>query len=1188
LRSQSIGVKHPALSSPVLSSELHSPLEGASPVFLTDFASDPASNAATRADAPRWAYATDPEPEPSWTIDLGAPTYVERIQIVLVPPPADAAVEVVVFTFHDKAGRPVAGSFRQELRGADLPRTNEALAVLDVWPDAVARFVQVTLRAAEGDVALLVRCARCLGARVFGGTLAESYARAFTLFADRPIFAAREGPSGRFAPTHRYRDVWAEAIRLAAALAVALEAEAAGERVMLGLMTQNRPEWVIADIAAVLRGYVVVPIAPDEPHEKLSEILTRVPLHAVLVDGGAGERLARLSHRCPTLRLVVTCGAEPGPFVRYTDLLAGAPEVAPPPEPRAPGDLYSILFTSGSTGVPKGAMRSYAGFHAMVESYEVAQPEAHLAFQPLSHLNERMYLPAVLFAGGLVGFPSGEDLLADLRAFSPTALGSVPRLYEVVYAGHRRRLAEALAASPGGSPARIRDRVFAETRRVFGDRLIGLSVGSAPISAEVLAFLRRAFADLSVEEGYGSTECGMIALSGKVPADVEVKLASVEGMAPSPDRGEILVRTRFLIDGYYGDPEATRASIDADGFYRTGDLGERGPDGAIRVVGRVRSTIKLAQGEFVSLDRVEAALAGCPAVDQILVCPDAASSSLQAVVVPDRSALATLLHGGVGDADPTTHPEAAWTLARALAAHGQRAGLAAWELPRAVVVEPDRWTAAAGLLTASGKLARPALLAHYRARLAALAGDALLPPAVADGAGSPAGRLAAAASAVVRRPVDPEEPIHEGLASDSLAVIELVEVASATLGREIPLSLWWKARTLADLARLLDADTIPEGHDLAVRDLGLDLPPPLPLERSASRGGRANQPFSRVLLTGATGLLGAHLLESLLARTAAHVICLARASNDEAAAARVRGALARYGIPAPDPGRWAALSADLGAADLGLDAARLRALEADTDAVLHAAGVVSWFLPYEAMRAANVLGTRALLDFSARGTVKPVHFVSTISAAPADGDEGSALSLTEARCAGGYALSKWVAEQLVRRTMSARRPAAVYRPAMITGHSRRGIGNPDDYVHRYLRTAARAGVYLDSPQRLDMTPVDHVADAIVALMLAEPEGGGTHHITNVERSLTYEEIGQAIGAAGHPCRPVSYAAFRAAALAKGSPLAPLAAYFPEEGFVLHTGPWPSEQSRSALAALGVVCPAVDAATIARELAGMGL
>ena len=105
------------------------------------------------------------------------------------------------------------------------------------------------------------------------------------------------------------------------------------------------------------------------------------------------------------------------------------------------------------------------------------------------------------------------------------------------------------------------------------------------------------------------------------------------------------MRTRFLIDGYYGD-RGHAASLDEEGFFRTGDLGERSPDGAVRVVGRVRNVIKLGQGEFVAVDRVEAVLAGCPVVDQIFVHPDASSSGLLAVVVPQPAALRGRPGGG--------------------------------------------------------------------------------------------------------------------------------------------------------------------------------------------------------------------------------------------------------------------------------------------------------------------------------------------------------------------------------------------------------------------------------------------------------------------------------------------------------------------------------------------------------------
>jgi fatty acid CoA ligase FadD9 len=1138
-------------------------------------------------------YATEPEAEPWWEIDLGEPTLIDLVTLWLAPCAADVTVEIVAHVIPTCTGQPAAASFRVGARFGELPVASDGSVVLRIMADTVARFVRVALRGAGGaPVSLLVRGAEILSAPIFVESLLGSYARAFALFAERPLFAARRVPGeGAFEMTHRYREVWMAARGLAAALAERLEGEPGDGRVFLGLCTRNRAEWVIADLAGVMRGYVVVPLSPDDSDERLAGILARCPLDAVLVEGDGAERFRRLAARCPSLRLVVRCERGPVPgepgeapvIVALSSLIAQGTTLGPrPAAPRAGGDLYTLGFTSGSTGVPKGAMRSYATFLSMVASYGVAQPAVHLSFQPLSHLSERMYMPAVILQGGLIGFSGGAlHLLSDLRALEPTVIGSVPRLFEVVHAAHQRALAAALAASPDAPPAQVEAEVLAASRASFGGRLQVISVGSAPSSPELLAFLERCFADIWVTDGYGSTEVGTITANGLVQGHVAVKLVPVPGVPVGEvERGEIWVRSPHLIDGYYGDPEASAAALDGEGFFRTGDLGERTAEGRVRVVGRVKNIVKLGQGEFVAVDRVEAELATCPVVDQIFVHPDAACSSLQAVVVPRAVELGRLL--GAPDLalrELALHPDAAKVILRALAEHGRRAGLASFELPRSVLVEAEPMSVASGLVTASGKLARQVAVAHYGPRLAALSTAA---PVVVAG-GSLAVRLAAVAEVIVGRAVDPEEPLHPGLGIDSLSVAELLRAAAVELGREIPLGLWFASRSLADLASRLDRGLLGERAsvvDPSIQDLEL------PVVFDAEGRAAARSPFEVVLLTGATGLLGVHLLEELVARSAAHIVCLVRAPSDEAALARLEQTMQRYGVPAPPRSRWSARAGDLAAPSLGLDEARWSALAEEVDVIVHAGAEVSWLDPYEQLRAPNVLGTHALLRLAGERRIKPMHFVSTISTAPAEGDESSFLPVEQARASSGYGLSKWVAEQLVRRAAAGGHPAAVYRPAMITGHSARGLGNPDDFVHRYLRACLWSGRCLDlETERLDMTPVDFVAGAIVALLVHQPEGGATHHLTNLDRSLSYRALGAAMNSAGHPVTPTSYAEFRATVVdAPGSPLRPLGAYFPEGGFGLHMGPWPCAATQKRLAELQVVCPAVDARLIAVYLA----
>jgi thioester reductase-like protein len=161
---------------------------------------------------------------------------------------------------------------------------------------------------------------------------------------------------------------------------------------------------------------------------------------------------------------------------------------------------------------------------------------------------------------------------------------------------------------------------------------------------------------------------------------------------------------------------------------------------------------------------------------------------------------------------------------------------------------------------------------------------------------------------------------------------------------------------------------------------------------------------------------------------------------------------------------------------------------------------------------------------------------------------------------------------------------------MIAAHSTRGHANPDDFISRYLRGCMQLGLHLDLDAKLDMTPVDFVSEAIVALSRRPDAIGNTHHLVNLERSPSYRSLGEAMRRAGVAVRPASYATFRAALVSTleargldGNALLPLLSYFPAEGFSLGMGPWPSARTREQLDRLGLRCPTIDDATIATYL-----
>ncbi len=1131
-----------------------------------------------------WAEPTAAESAPWWELDLGTSMYLSQIRIELGSVPRDARLVIHGYGFVMPSGAPPPGSELTVTRTVE-PSVGTSLTAGGV----VARYLRVTAVAPAGQaVSLAVIGAEVLAAALYADTLAATLRRSFGLHVDRPLFVAR-GDDGRYAPSLTYGAVWTRAMALGRGIAARLEPGLGAARVVLAAMTRNRPEWVMADLAALARGYVVVPIAPEEPDDRLAQIIARARPTCVICEPADADRVARLA--ADSLRLLVVCdddAAGPG-RIGFDALVAeGTTAAVSPPAMRGEDELYAVLFTSGSTGTPKGAMRTYAGFHAMLQSYPVGHSPQHLSFQPLSHLSERMYLPSVIVHGGTIGFSrGGAHLASELRALAPTTLGSVPRLYEVLYAGHQRRLRAALAADPSAPRAAIEARVLADSRAAFGDRLLAVSVGSAPVGAEVLGFLRRCFADLWVSEGYGSTEVGSIAFDGTVLAGVEVQLRpvvdapAVVGRAGEPERGELWVRTPHVIAGYLGDPAATDAAIDGEGFFATGDLGEHDLAGRVRVIGRVRNTVKLAQGEFVSAERIETVLASAAVVDQVYVHAASGAAGVAALIVPHPAVLAGLLGEPVPAGDPlatlAAAPGAAAAVLAAVRAHGRSAGLAAYELPRGVWLAPAPLTADDGRLTASGKLARVALAERHGAALAALASGSAATSiddeaAVADD--DLRARVVRAASRVLGRTASPREPLGEA-GVDSLAAAEILAALGEELGREVPLAWWFEAASLEDLAVRLGrfGDEHPPAAAAAQVDADLALP-------VAPRVTDVGAAIGTVLLTGATGFLGAHLVEALRGR-GLRVVCLVRSPDSASAAARLAAALAARAIPiAVDGDRVRVVVADLAAPELGLTATARAGLAASVDAIVHAGATVSWLASYPALRAPNVLGTVALLALAARRGL-PFHHVSTISTVPVDGDEDSALTLAAAHLGTPYALSKWVAEQHVRRAGAAGLPVAIYRPAMIAGHTRRGVGNPDDFLSRYLAGMLELGRYLDRDDAIvDMTPVDFVAEAIAALLIARPRGGGPYHLANADQSLSHAGLGRALVAAGAPLVPSSYPDFRAALTrAPGSRLAPLASFFPAR-FGLAMGPWPCARTVAVLAGLGVQRPRIDDALIA--------
>jgi long-chain acyl-CoA synthetase len=512
-----------------------------------------------------------------------------------------------------------------------------------------------------------------------------------------------------------------------------------GDRV--AVLARTRVEWTLVDLAVASIGAILVPLYPSASAEECGHAVADSAARLLIVERERALRRVRSHPAVARLRTVLIDGESADALTlaelerRGRSLLVLQPDAVA--EARAavqPTDAVTYLYTSGTTGEPRACVLTHANFAAMVAAVRavdglVRPDDRVLLFLPLAHNFARlMQLVAIAEGLTLAYCRDFTRVPAALAAVRPTLLPSVPRLYERLQARIAAELDEARAprrvlmswALRVGSAAADRR---AERRRLgpvlraellVADRLVGRRVrdllggrlrlavsGGAPLPPDVA----RLFAAVGVEilEGYGLTEAICASHFNRPgharPGWVGPPLPGIE--ARLAEDGEVLLRGETVFAGYLGDPEATAAVLDGDGWLHTGDLGEMGSDGALRIAGRKKDLIVTSGGKNISPARVERALAADPLVSQALVAGDGRPYLVALIAVdPDERARRGLddeqVRGDVADA-----------VARANAAlGGHERVLRHALLPRELSVET-------GELTATLKVRRRVCLERY-------------------------------------------------------------------------------------------------------------------------------------------------------------------------------------------------------------------------------------------------------------------------------------------------------------------------------------------------------------------------------------------------------------------------------------------------------------------------------------------
>ncbi|KOV60617.1 peptide synthetase [Streptomyces sp. MMG1121] len=798
---------------------------------------------------------------------------------------------------------------------------------------------------------------------------------------------------------------------------------------------------VTALLGVLLSGAVYCPLDPAAPTSRSTELLDSARPALVLTTGEADA--ARFAAH-PVLRL---------------DVAGRAPATPLPPAPRL-DDLAHVIHTSGSTGRPKGVETGHRALARFVAGaghrYGPRRADRVLQFAPL-HFDasiEEMFL-TLCTGATLVIRPDGmTDSIAGF-------LGECERLrvsFLDLPTAYWHEIAYAVSSGAATLPATVRTVVIG---------------GEAALADRAERWRKAVGTSVRLFNTYGPTEATVVATVADLhdpalaPGDVPIGLP-LPGTRAAVVDGELYLLGGNLADGYRGASAADAARFaplpvlsGAPRAYRTGDLVDIGSDGQLRFRGRTDDEFKIS-GHRVHPAEVENAL---------LAHPDVRDAAVVGRVLRDgtRRLVAHLVPG-------TKTPTAA-----AVRDH-LRARLPAAMIPSAIEFR-DRLPR-----TSSGKTDRASLAAGATDR-----------SDVTERSGLPLERIVTAVWAQVLggAEVGPQDDVFD-LGAHSLQAIQAANRLGVELGRDIKVAWLFQYSTPADLALFLGRE--PERAEQPTAP-GPQLPATLLADAVldpdllAGDGTRPPREPDRILLTGATGFVGAHLLARLLDRTGADLVCTVRARDAAEATDRVHTALRAHGVlpSATALDRITALPADLSLPRLDLDEAPFADLAATCDAIFHNGATVSIMREYATLRGTNTESTRQLLRMAAPRAI-PLHFVSTLSVAPPRSlapDVPEDFLPPHPGLRYGYQQSKWASERLLEQAAERGFPVTVHRLGRIVGPAATGYVNERDFLWSVIRAGVPTGLLPDLFESEIWTPVDQAAAAVVQLSLAQHPANAT-------------------------------------------------------------------------------------------------
>lgn len=881
----------------------------------------------------------------------------------------------------------------------------------------------------------------------------------------------------------------------------------------VGIVVQHGISDVVAQMAIIYAGGSCAPMDPTLPDIQIQNRLQKLHARFILVDDCNKNR--NLDFR--------SFDVSSSESWKITESWLPWLSKSETPVPTTLEHCSHLIHTSGTTSEPKAvqiAARSILQvvYHAPFEAVDETDVVAHVNNTSFDVALFDIWVP--LLRGARIAVLNKATLL-DL----PAMAAAIDRMGINIMATTTALLNLAATTYP---------RAFAQLKTCF--------IGGEAANVAALQTILTQGPPQQLINAYGPTECCIFCLAHQVTlndtysGDVSIgrpigktiaRICDEEGTPVSDGQeGELWIAGAGVSPGYVDEPEKNAACFIAVGeeekarrFYRTGDrVRRRITDGQIDYLGRQDHQVKV-RGYRIELEAVEAAMLRTRQFSEVAALKVEAGEGAGSVLV----AFAVLI---------SSKPRA-----MAMAVESLKKLLPEYMVPQIELVQRLP-------LNYHAKVDRKHLAQLYRRRWA----NHTIPNEH-KGAGTTQDRLVNIWQNILgisSVPIDTDSDFFH-LGATSLQASLLISRIHHTFNARVSLLTLYDNSTVEKLVTVIESATHNGAKYQTVRDeqttwvedtkIADDIVPP-----SGPVIDWRRDTEGRVFFTGATGFVGAFMVADLLRMREVHQVgCLVRATNAEAGFARIKGAMVKYG-------QWEehfahkilVLCGSLEDIYLGLGAERFHEIAKWASVIFHLGARVNYTQPYSLHRPANVIGTRNILRLASTGRNKALHYVSSISCFGPTGlvtgtktiaeDEPLLKHVVALPYDHGYAQSQWVVEGLLRRVMDRNFPVAIYRPGFITGHSRTGACNSDDFFSRLIHSCTEMGYYPLLPnQRKEFVPVDYV-NAIVLHIAGLPAGtslGHAYHIvppnrlTSIDMNDTMELVGMVSGGS-NSVKPLPY------------------------------------------------------------------